>query len=150
EVMQLDLSVETVVRLQEQMEGWAAGLQVMALSLQRRLSGSDPMVEPVNEQVFVSGRHRFIADYFREDVLAGLPAATRNFLLQTSILERLNRSLCESVTGQPGSQMMLETLERQNLFLVPLDESRDWFRYHHLFAEFLQGELTHRHPDQVP
>jgi LuxR family transcriptional regulator, maltose regulon positive regulatory protein len=97
----------------------------------------------------ISGRHRFIADYLSDDVLVHLPAEMRRFLLQTSILERLCGSLCDTVTGMSGGQQMLEILERENLFLVPLDTSREWFRYHRLFADFLRVELHRQCPDEV-
>lgn len=141
EVMGLDLACDHVARLHIQLEGWIAGLQLVALTLQRRLPGAQKLV--------VSGRHRFITDYLTEDVLAHLAEATRRFLLQTSILDRLYAPLCDAVAGREDSQAMLELLERENLFLVPLDDSREWFRYHHLFADFLRGELSRRHPDAV-
>jgi LuxR family maltose regulon positive regulatory protein len=141
ERMGLDLSYDEIVRLQAQLEGWIAGLQLVALTLQRRLTGADKLV--------VSGRHRFIADYLSEDVLAPLPDGMRHFLLQTSILERLCGALCDAVTGVEDGQEMLETLERENLFLVPLDDNREWFRYHRLFADFLQEEVNRRHLDKV-
>jgi LuxR family transcriptional regulator, maltose regulon positive regulatory protein len=141
EAMGLDVPHDEVVKLQAQLEGWIAGLQLVALSRQRRLAGADKLV--------VSGRHRFIADYLSEDVLAPLTTGMRQFLLQTSTLDRLCGSLCEAVTGRDGGQDMLETLERENLFLVSLDDSREWFRYHRLFADFLSEELKRRHPDEV-
>jgi LuxR family maltose regulon positive regulatory protein len=141
ELMGLDLAHDEVARLQAQLEGWIAGLQLMALTLQRRLTGA--------EKLLVSGRQRFIADYLSEEVLADLPEAIRRFLLQTNILDRLCGSLCDAVTGSEDSQDMLELLERENLFLMPLDDRRGWFRYHHLFADFLQGELKRHHPDAV-
>jgi LuxR family maltose regulon positive regulatory protein len=141
ERMGLDLSHDELVRLHAQLEGWIAGLQLVALTLQRRLTGAEKLV--------VSGRHRFIADYLSEDVLAPLSDLMRQFLLQTSILERLCGALCDAVTGGEGGQEMLETLEREDLFLVPLDDSREWFRYHRLFADFLQEEVNRRHPDEV-
>ena len=82
-------------------------------------------------------------------MLAHLPEEIRRFLLQTSILDRLCGPLCDAVTGTAGGQEMLEHLERENLFLVPLDDSREWFRYHRLFADFLRAELHRRHPDEV-
>lgn len=140
-VMALELPDEEVVTLQAQLEGWIAGLQLAALSRRQRLAGADKLV--------VSGRHRFIADYLSEDVLAPLADEMRRFLLQTSILDRLCGSLCDAVTGRVDSQSLLETIERENLFLVPLDDSRRWFRYHRLFADFLIEELKRRHPDEV-
>ncbi|MCL4297721.1 MAG: hypothetical protein KJ077_18410 [Anaerolineae bacterium] len=141
ERMGLDLAADEVVRLQAQLEGWIAGLQLVALTLQRRLAGADKLV--------VSGKHRFIADYLSEDVLAPLPDSLRSFLLQTSLLDRLCGSLCDTVTGGGGGQEMLELLERENLFLVPLDDHREWFRYHRLFADVLQEELHRHHPAEV-
>jgi LuxR family transcriptional regulator, maltose regulon positive regulatory protein len=139
--MGLILSHDEVVRLQAQLEGWIAGLQLVALSRQRRLAGADKLV--------VSGKHRFIADFLSEDVLAPLTADLRQFLLQTSILDSLSGTLCDAVTGRQDSQQMLEMVERENLFLVPLDDSRQWFRYHRLFADFLYEELKQRHSDEV-
>lgn len=141
ERMGLDLAHDEVARLQTQLEGWIAGLQLVALTLQKRLTGADKLV--------ISGRHRFIADYLSEDVLAPLPDQLQYFMLRTSILDRLCGSLCDAVTGQEGSQTLLETLERENLFLLPLDDSREWFRYHRLFADFLYEELNRRHPDEI-
>jgi LuxR family maltose regulon positive regulatory protein len=140
-VMGLDLSHDEVVRLQAQLEGWIAGLQLAALTLQRHVGGLDTLI--------ISGKHRFIADFLSEDVLTPLAAELRQFLLQTSILEHLCSSLCDAVTGRADSQGMLELVERENLFLVPLDDNRQWFRFHRLFADFLQEELKRRHPNQV-
>lgn len=140
-VMSLDLTDDEIVDLQVQIEGWIAGLQLVALSRKRRLSSSD--------KLSVSGKHRFIADFLSEDVLAPLASDMRLFLLQTSILERLCGSLCEAVTGNKDSQTMLEAVDRGNLFLMPLDDSRQWFRYHRLFGDFLHEELGRHHPDQM-
>lgn len=136
-----NLPDEDIAALHQQLEGWAAGLQLVGLTLQKRLANGDKLV--------VSGRHRFIADYLNEDVLAPLEPALRLFLLQTSILDRLCGSLCDTVTGQDNGQTMLEHLEQQNLFLVALDESREWFRYHQLFSQFLKGELKRRYPEDI-
>jgi LuxR family transcriptional regulator, maltose regulon positive regulatory protein len=139
--MGLELAEDKIITLQSQLEGWIAGLQLAALTLQQHLTGTDKLV--------VSGRHRFIADYLGEDVLAPLPENLRQFLLQTSILDRLCGSLCDAVTGKEDGQEMLETLERENLFLGPLDDNREWFRYHPLFADFLREELNRHHPHEV-
>ena len=99
-----------------------------------------------------TGTHRFVVDYLTQEVLTRQPADVQSFLLQTSILERLCGSLCEAVTGEPGGQVMLERLEEANLFLLPLDDERRWYRYHQLFAEMLRQRLQreqHGHPDQV-
>jgi LuxR family transcriptional regulator, maltose regulon positive regulatory protein len=141
EMMGLNLSGDEVMNLQDQLEGWVAGLQLAALSRQQRLAGADRLV--------VSGKHRFIADYLSEDVLASLKTDKRQFLLQTSILDSLCGPLCDAVTGRADSQEMLEAVERENLFLVPLDDSRQWFRYHRLFADFLREELKRRHSAEL-
>jgi LuxR family maltose regulon positive regulatory protein len=141
EVIGLNLTQAETDRLHAQLEGWIAGLHLVALSLKQRLTGTDELV--------VTGRHRFIADYLREYVLAPLPEELRLFLLQTSILDRLCGSLCNAITGQAEGQKMLETLERESLFLEPLDDRREWFRYHRLFADFLRETLHRRHPADV-
>jgi LuxR family maltose regulon positive regulatory protein len=140
-MMGLDLAFDEVTRLHAQLEGWIAGLQLAALTLKQRLTGAD--------RLLVSGRHRFIADYLSEDVLAPLPDNLQHFMLQTSVLDCLCGPLCDAITGQRGGQEMLELLERENLFLLPLDDSREWFRYHRLFADFLREELKRRHPDKM-
>jgi LuxR family maltose regulon positive regulatory protein len=139
--MGLELAEDKIIKLQDQLEGWVAGLQLAALTLQQHLTGTDKLV--------VSGRHRFIADYLAEDVLAPLPDKLRRFLLQTGILDRLCGPLCDAITGKEDGQAMLETLEREKLFLGPLDDSREWFRYHPLFADFLREELNRHHPNEV-
>ncbi len=130
-VMGLDLSAEEGAVLQERTEGWIAGLQLAALSLQGR---SD--VQPFLADF--SGSHRYLVDYLVDEVLAHQPQAVQAFLLHTSILDRLTGPLCDAVTGRTGSDVLLEQLEHANLFLVPLDEHRLWYRYHHLFAEMLR------------
>ena len=141
ESMGLGLSGDQLTGLQTQLEGWIAGLQLTALTLRHHPRPADPLT--------VTGKHRFIADYLSEDVLAQLPENTREFLLLTSILDRLCASLCEAVTAGGGGQEMLQRLERENLFLLPLDDNREWFRYHPVFADFLRGELNRLHPDQI-
>lgn len=139
--MDLHLAQDKVVALQAKLEGWVAGLQLIALTLQRNSEASDKLI--------ISGKHRFIADYLSEDVFAHLSERVRQFLLQTSIVDSLCGSLCDAITERTDSQEMLETLERENLFLVSLDDSREWFRYHRLFAEYLLEELKRRHADVV-
>ncbi|MGH2533799.1 MAG: LuxR C-terminal-related transcriptional regulator [Thermomicrobiales bacterium] len=141
EQMGLDLPEAEIDPLHAQLEGWIAGVQLVALTLRRHREPAAGIV--------VSGRHRFIADYLRDDVLAHLPDECRRFLLQTSILDRLCGPLCDAVTEGAGSQEMLELLERENLFLVSLDDNREWFRYHRLFADVLREELTRRHAEEV-
>lgn len=133
EGMGLDLSDDEVMSLQSQLEGWITGLQLVALTLRHRADSGEGLA--------ISGRHRHVADYLGEEVLAQAPEAMRTFMLQTSILDRVSGSLCATVTGNPQSQAMLEKLERSNLFLVPLDDNRTWFRYHRVFADFLRADL---------
>jgi LuxR family transcriptional regulator, maltose regulon positive regulatory protein len=137
--MGLDLAPDEVSNLHTQLEGWIAGLQLAALSLRRQPSRAAKLA--------ISGQHRFIADYLSQEALAALPDRWQQFLLQTSILERLCGSLCDAVTGDNDGQEMLESLERDNLFLTPLDDNREWFRYHPLFASFLRHELNRRRPE---
>ena len=97
-----------------------------------------------------AGDDRYIVDYLVEEVLQRQPEQVQHFLLQTSILDRLSGPLCDAVTGQDGGKAMLEALERGNLFLVPLDDRRRWYRYHHLFADVLRAHLLDEQPDDVP
>jgi LuxR family maltose regulon positive regulatory protein len=128
----LALPVEAVERLLERTEGWITGLQLAALSLQGH---PDP-------EAFVdtfTGSHRYLVDYLVEEVLQRQPETVQSFLRQTAFLERLCGPLCDAVTRASGGRVMLERLEAANLFLIPLDEERRWYRYHHLFAEVLQS-----------
>ncbi len=151
QMMGLDLSEEDVSALENRTEGWIAGLQMAALSMQGRTDATSFI------QAF-TGSHHFIIDYLVAEVLQGQPERFRNFLLQTSILDRLTGPLCDAVrfgtgempTGQEDGKVLLETLERGNLFVVPLDEVRQWYRYHHLFADVLRARLMEEQPDQVP
>ncbi|NEQ54258.1 MAG: helix-turn-helix transcriptional regulator [Leptolyngbya sp. SIO3F4] len=143
QVMDLKLSAMDVSALEQRTEGWIAGLQLAALSLQGR--------EDISSFVAAfSGDDRYIVDYLMEEVLQRQPDGVRHFLLQTAILERLSGSLCDAVTGQNGSQRMLETLERGNLFIIPLDNKRQWYRYHHLFADVLQAHALMEWPNRIP
>ena len=142
-VMRLNLSGQESALLQSRTEGWIAGLQFAALALQGRPDSAAFLSA-------FSGSHRFVLDYLSQEVLARQPPAIQSFLLSTSILERLSGPLCEAVTGQQGSQLILEALERANLFVISLDEERQWYRYHHLFAEVLRNHLKQHHPDLIP
>src|SRR5437588_5458158 len=142
QVMGLDLSAEDIAALERRTEGWIAGLQLAALSLQ----GHQDV--PAFIRAF-AGDHRYIVDYLVEEVLQRQPEPVRSFLLQTSILDRLNGSLCDAVTGQEEGNARLEALERGNFFVVPLDDRRHWYRYHHLFAEVLSAPLMAQPRDQV-
>jgi LuxR family transcriptional regulator, maltose regulon positive regulatory protein len=143
EVWKLDLPAEAVGALEARTEGWAVGLQLAALSLQGR-------ADPEAFLTGFAGTHRYVLDYLSEQVLGRLPDPVRAFLLQTSILERLCGPLCDAVTGASDGQGMLEALERANLFLVPLDEERRWWRFHHLFADLLRARMLQTRPDLVP
>jgi LuxR family maltose regulon positive regulatory protein len=158
QVMGLNLSAEDVAALETRTEGWIAGLQMAALSMQGREDTASFI------QAF-TGSHRFVMDYLVEEVLQQQPERVRSFLLQTSILDRLSGPLCDAVrfgsakspsssggnavTGQEDGRGMLEALERGNLFVVPLDDKRQWYRYHHLFADVLQTHLMEEQPNQV-
>ena len=134
EIMHLDLSEEDIHTLETRTEGWIAGLQMAAISLQD-ISNPHDFVKAF------SGDDRYIADYLLEEVLQRQPAEFQEFLRQTSILERFNAPLCDALTGRSDSQNILNLLERSNLFIIPLDNRREWFRYHHLFAHLLQQRL---------
>jgi LuxR family maltose regulon positive regulatory protein len=143
ETMGLDLTARDVATLEGRTEGWIAALQLAALSMQGRDDAAGFIAG-------FAGDDRYVVDYLVEEVLQRQPEHIQRFLLQTSILERLNGSLCDAVTGQGGGKAMLEALERGNLFLVPLDDRRRWYRYHHLFADVLQARLLDEQPGQVP
>ena len=142
QVMDLRLCTEDIAQLSDRTEGWIAGLQLAALSLQ----GHQDV--PGFIQAF-AGDHRYIVDYLVEEVLQRQPEPVRSFLLQTAILDQLHGPLCDAVTGQKESNARLEALERGNFFVVPLDDQRHWYRYHHLFAEVLYAHLLAEQPDQV-
>ncbi|QGQ99146.1 helix-turn-helix transcriptional regulator [Paenibacillus psychroresistens] len=142
QVMALSISAEEITALESRTEGWIAGLQLAALSMQGRED------IPAFIRAF-AGDNRYIVDYLVEEVLHSQPAPVRNFLLQTSILGQLHGPLCDAVTGQEDGNARLEVLERGNFFVVPLDDRRNWYRYHHLFAEVLSAHLREEQPDQV-
>ncbi len=142
DTMGLNLSDEDIAALEEQTEGWIAGLQLAALSMRDRED------IPGFVRAF-SGSHRDVLDFLAEEVLEWQCERMRSFLLETSILERLTGELCDAVTDRDDGQEMLEKLERENLFVVALDDERRWYRYHHLFAGFLQGLLKRNRPERV-
>jgi LuxR family transcriptional regulator, maltose regulon positive regulatory protein len=141
--MGLSLSAERVATLEKGTEGWIAGLQLAAHALR---GGKDDTSSPV-EALEGSARHVF--DYLADEVLSRQPEDVREFLLKTSVVETLNASLCEALTDTTDGQKMLERLNRDNLFLVPLDEGGRYYRYHHLFAAFLRERLGREHPDLI-
>ena len=142
QVMGLTLSPADIATLDERTEGWIAGLQLAALSLR-----GHPDV-PGFIQAF-AGDHRYIMDYLVDEVLRRQPDPVRAFLLQTALLDRLSGPLCDAVTGQDDGKATLEALERGNVFVVPLDDRRQWYRYHHLFASVLAARLRAEQPAQV-
>jgi LuxR family maltose regulon positive regulatory protein len=143
EIMGLRLTPQDVAALEGRTEGWIAALQLAALSMQGRADVAGFIAG-------FAGDDRYIVDYLAEEVLQRRPDRVQAFLLQTSILDRLSGPLCDAVTGQGGGKAMLEALDRENLFLVPLDDRRQWYRYHHLFADVLQARLLDEQPGQVP
>ena len=142
-VMGLVLSAGDVTALEGRTEGWIAALQLAALSMQGRDDAASFIAG-------FAGDDRYIVDYLAEEVLQRQPERVQRFLLQTSILDRLSGSLCDAVTGQDDGKARLAALERGNLFLVPLDDRRHWYRYHQLFADVLQAHLLDEQPDVVP
>lgn len=158
EVMRLDLPAALTAALEERTEGWIAGLQLAALSLPDRPDRAAFLSS-------FSGGHRYLVEYLLEEVVGHQPQHVQSFLFSTSILERLCGPLCDAVLGaeqgpadasapRPASEhvsaSILEELEHTNLFLIPLDDERRWYRYHHLFRDFLQSRLDKTHPDRVP
>ena len=143
EMMGLELTARDVAALEGRTEGWIAALQLAALSMQ----GRDDVAGFI---AGFTGDDRYVVDYLAEEVLQRQSDRVQAFLLQTSILGRLSGPLCDAVTGQGGGKAMLEALDRGNLFLVPLDDRRRWYRYHHLFADVLQARLLDERPDQIP
>jgi len=149
QAMSLQLSAENIAALEARTEGWITGLQLAALALQGSLSMQG---QPDTSRFIQSftGSHRFVLDYLVEEVLQQQPEHIRFFLLQTAILERLSGPLCDAVTRQKDGRGILETLERGNLFVIPLDDQRQWYRYHHLFNEVLLAHVLEEQPGQIP
>jgi len=146
--LELDLTLADVAALEERTEGWVAGLQMAAISMQARKQTHKAADLTGFIQAF-KGSHHFVLDYLIEEVLNQQPPDVHQFLLQTSILERMSAPLCDAVTERTDSQAMLTRLERANLFLIPLDDQRRWYRYHHLFADLLRSRLEMR-SDESP
>ena len=139
----VSLGEEQVQTLSRTTEGWIAGLQILAASLRDSAEPSRLIGELI-------GRQRFVRDYLIEEVIARLDPRTLEFLERCSILERLSSDLCEAVTGRGDSGEVVSAIDRQNLFVSPLDEERRWFRLHHLFAEVLSARLQEHHPQELP
>ncbi|MER7251504.1 LuxR C-terminal-related transcriptional regulator [Kribbella sp. NPDC000426] len=134
------LDADAIATLEERTEGWIAALGLAALSLRDRSDASGFIDD-------FAGDDRYVVDYLVDEVLDRQPEQVRRFLLETSVVDRLTGPLCDAVTGQPGGRAMLESLERQNLFVVPLDDRRQWYRYHHLFADVLRARLLAERSD---
>ena len=143
QVMGLHLSPEAIAILETRTEGWIAGLQIAALSMRNQ-------TDAANFVKAFTGSNRFILDYLAEEVFQQQPQAIQDFLVRTSILDRLTGSLCDAVAGQADGVQTLQALERSNLFIVPLDSERRWYRYHHLFADVLHNRLHSTSPTLVP
>jgi LuxR family maltose regulon positive regulatory protein len=151
QVMDLGLSTQHVSALEARTEGWAVGLQMAAHALQGTVSTAGGDAGQVSQFISAfAGSHRYVLDYLTDEVLLREPQGVQDFLLRTSILKRLCGPLCDAVTGQNDGQGMLEGLEAANLFVVPLDSQRHWYRYHHLFADLLTKRLTSLHADLLP
>jgi LuxR family maltose regulon positive regulatory protein len=143
QVMGLNLSAEDISALENRTEGWIAGLQLAAISMQGRKDTAGLI------KAF-TGSHHYVLDYLITEVLEQQRESVHTFLLQTAILDRLTGPLCDALTGQSNGQVTLKQLEHANLFVVPLDEQRRWYRYHHLFADLLRRRLAQLNPKQVP
>lgn len=143
EVMDLGLTADSVVNLESRTEGWIAALQLAALSLHGRRDTAAFIAS-------FAGNDRYVFDFLVEEVLQRLPPEIRDFLLRTCFLDRLSGALCDAVLATTGGAEMLEELRRQNLFIVSLDDRRQWYRYHHLFAEVLQAHLSEEARRDLP
>ena len=143
EVMGLALSPEEVQKLQTRTEGWVAGLQLAALTLQDRPDKGELIAA-------FSGNHKHLIEYLVHEVMIRQPDDVATFLLYTSVMEKFNASLCNALTQELNGREMLNHLERANLFLNPLDDERNWYRYHPLFADFLRHRIREEQPEMVP
>jgi len=142
DVMELNLTSDEVAALEQKTEGWVAGIQLAALSMQGRTNPGSFI------QAF-TGSHRFVVDYLTEEVLRNLPERLQTFLASTSILDRLSSSLCDAVTSRTDAAEMLRRIEEMNLFIIPLDEHRHWYRYHNLLADVLRHRLEQTQPTTI-
>jgi LuxR family maltose regulon positive regulatory protein len=149
DVMGLRLGSDLVGALEARTEGWPAGLQLAALSARGRALADDQHAVGEFVEEF-TGSHRFVLDYLAEEVLAGVSDEAREFLLTTCVLDHLGAPLCDALTGRHDGQETLEWLDRSNLFVVALDDHRQWYRYHHLFGDVLRARLRAEHPERLP
>ncbi len=143
QVTRLELDQADVAVLQQRTEGWIVGLQLLALSLRGRADARQLIRS-------FAGSDRYILDYLTDEVFQRQPIDVRDFLLKTSILDRLSASLCDVVAERHNSHSLLSTLEHANLFIIPLDPAREWYRYHHLFVDLLRHRLKVEAPQAVP
>ena len=143
DLMGFDLPSEGIAALEERTEGWIASLKLAALAMQGRQDWPEFIVQ-------FSGSHRYVMDYLVDEVLARQPEEVQTFLRRTSILERFCAPLCEYVVGGNKELDFIDYLDRSDLFLIPLDDRREWYRYHHLFADFLSQRLRESEPDGIP
>ncbi len=143
QIMGLSITTDQVNALETRTEGWITGLQLAALSMQ----GRDDIQ---NFILAFAGSHHYIVDYLAEEVLNRLPASVREFLLRTSILDRMTAPLCNVLTNRTDGKEILENLEHANLFIIPLDDERRWYRYHHLFLDVLRKQLVQIYPEVIP
>lgn len=142
DVMKLTLTTAEVATLDSRVEGWIAGLQLAGLALQGKRDKAEFIAS-------FAGDHRYVLDYLGDEILDRQPEAIQQFLLQTSVLERLHADLCDTVTNAADSYSVLEQLDRNHFFVVALDDKRQWYRYHRLFADFLHHRLKLKYPDRV-
>jgi len=142
QVMGLNLSAEEIAALETRTEGWIVGLQMAALSMRGQADTAGFIKS-------FTGSHHFVLDYLVEEVLQQQSESVQKFLLKTAVLDRLTGSLCDALTGKANGRQTLEYLEQANLFIVPLDNERQWYRYHHLFADLLRQRLHQQQPDNV-
>lgn len=147
-MMGLNLAADDIAALEARTEGWIAGLQLASLALQGNILLRGHIDSSRLIQTF-TGSHRLVLDYLVEEVLNQQPEDVQDFLLKTAVLNRMTASLCDTLTGQNNGQTTLEMLERANLFIIPLDNERSWYRYHHLFADLLRQRLRQTHEDLV-
>ncbi len=143
QAMGLDLSEEAIGALEQRTEGWIAGLQLAALSMRSQKDITSFIKS-------FTGSHHYVLDYLVEEVLQQQPESVQTFLLSTSILDQLTGPLCDALTSENNGRQILEYLEQNNLFIIPLDDERCWYRYHHLFADLLRQRLQQTSPDQIP
>lgn len=146
---QMTLTSDQAAFLEQGTEGWIAGLQIAALALQTFNGRQTELAEVDSFLASFGGTHQYVFDYLAQEVLSRQDPVVLDFLYQTSILDRLNPGLCDAVTGRSDSEQILKELDHSNLFILPLDERRQWYRYHRLFADFLRVSLDAAHQAEL-